>query len=465
MKHSLYKTISLFVIFILLLPTGAARAQDTQPNGPVYIVQEGDSVWTIAARFHLSTTELAQANGIGNADQISTGQHLLIPGLEGVQGILTTETVPYGETLKSLSLRYDISPKMLRRLNRITSPGEVYAGYSLIIAQNNGAAQVGKRTTLAAGQSMMELAILNSTETWNLMAANKLESSWAALPGDTLRAAGEEDTGPGALPAEITLVEIPRLVQGLTADILVETNQDLNLTGTLMEHPLNFFAGSEGEYFALQGIHAMAEPGMYPLTLEATTGEGAQYRFSQMVIVREGDFPYDRSLPVDPATMDPETNRAENELWTDSAAGVTTEKLWNGSLFLPVDLVFDQCYTSRFGNRRSYNGGPYLYFHTGVDFCGQVGNSIYAAAPGVVVFLGELTVRGKATMIDHGMGVFTAYMHQSEVMVEEGDLVEEGQLIGKVGTTGRVEGPHLHFEVIVGGVQVDPLEWFIREFP
>ena len=68
-------------------------------------------------------------------------------------------------------------------------------------------------------------------------------------------------------------------------------------------------------------------------------------------------------------------------------------------------------------------------------------------------------------MIDHGWGIYTAYMHQSEILVSVGEHVEKGQLIGRVGNTGRVEGPHLHFEVIVGGTQVDPLVWLIKNFP
>jgi murein DD-endopeptidase MepM/ murein hydrolase activator NlpD len=100
-----------------------------------------------------------------------------------------------------------------------------------------------------------------------------------------------------------------------------------------------------------------------------------------------------------------------------------------------------------------------------LDYCGQIGDPIYAAATGVVVFSGAMTVRGNATMIDHGWGIYTAYMHQSEILVNVGDHVVKGQIIGKVGNTGRVEGPHLHFEVLVGGVQVDPLEWLGRVFP
>jgi len=82
-----------------------------------------------------------------------------------------------------------------------------------------------------------------------------------------------------------------------------------------------------------------------------------------------------------------------------------------------------------------------------------------------VVFAGPLTVRGNATIIDHGWGVYSAYMHQSEILVEQGDRVEAGELIGRVGATGRVEGPHLHWEVWAGGVQVDPLDWLSEVFP
>jgi murein DD-endopeptidase MepM/ murein hydrolase activator NlpD len=69
-------------------------------------------------------------------------------------------------------------------------------------------------------------------------------------------------------------------------------------------------------------------------------------------------------------------------------------------------------------------------------------------------------------MINHGWGVYSAYMHQSQVLVKVGDRVEAGQLIGKVGGTGlRVTGPHLHFEILVGDVQVDPMDWLSQVYP
>ena len=77
----------------------------------------------------------------------------------------------------------------------------------------------------------------------------------------------------------------------------------------------------------------------------------------------------------------------------------------------------------------------------------------------------ELQVRGMAVIIDHGAGVMSGYFHLSEIAVQPGDQIAAGQLIGKVGATGLVTGSHLHWEMRVGGVAVDPLEWLDRRFP
>jgi murein DD-endopeptidase MepM/ murein hydrolase activator NlpD len=83
----------------------------------------------------------------------------------------------------------------------------------------------------------------------------------------------------------------------------------------------------------------------------------------------------------------------------------------------------------------------------------------------VVVFTDLKTVRGNATIVDDGQGVFTCYYHQSKFLVAVGDHIKAGELIGQIGATGRVTGPHLHFEVWVNGIQVNPLPWLAKAFP
>ena len=131
MKKSYY--LSLIIAVVCLLPLVSARAQEGESDEPVYIVQPGDTLWAIAQQFGVSVDSLAAKNGMSNQSQLSIGARLIIPGLEGVTGILVTSTVNYGESLESLSRRYGVSPTNLSLLNHYTSPDEVYAGSSLII--------------------------------------------------------------------------------------------------------------------------------------------------------------------------------------------------------------------------------------------------------------------------------------------------------------------------------------------
>jgi murein DD-endopeptidase MepM/ murein hydrolase activator NlpD len=243
----------------------------------------------------------------------------------------------------------------------------------------------------------------------------------------------------------------------------------MELSGSLNGREITFFS-LDDEYVALLGIHAMQDPGLYPLYISGNLPPGEPYfgggfEFSQLVLIRDGGYPFDPVLTVSPETIDPKVTEPEDEIWESLGVTVSPEKLWDGVFQSPVPEIYNDCWTSLFGSRRSYNGGPYDYFHTGLDLCGGVGTKIFAPAAGRVVFAELLSVRGNATVIDHGWGVYTAYDHQSEIYVKVGEFVQPGQLIGLGGATGRVTGPHLHWEVWVGGIQVDPLDWLEKAFP
>lgn len=457
----------ILVSILLFMPRASTHAQDDVPEGPIYVVQEYDTLWDIAVRFNVSVDELLEINDINNPSLLSAGDQLVIPGLGDIQGILTTERVNLGDTLTSLSRSYDISSQSLLRLNRLVSPQEVYAGSYLIIPLSEAPVSFNQRASIHHGQSLFELALLTGTNPWNLMARNQLEGSWAALPGDVLRAPGESDSGPGALPETVLKLEISDLplVQGQTTIIQLTASDALTLTGFLGDYPLHFFSQTEGQYAALQGIHAMQIPGNYLITLRGELSDGTPIYLAQNIIIQAGNFPLDPPLTVDPATIDPAVTQPENELWASLYTPASSQKMWHGSFNFPAPTDFYDCYTSWFGDRRSYNGSAYIYFHSGLDICTGAGTEIYSAAAGTVVFADLLTVRGNAVMIDHGWGVYTAYMHLSEITVNKGDQVVAGELIGISGGTGRVAGPHLHWEVIVGGIQVEPSDWLVEILP
>jgi len=438
------------------------------PAGAVYIVQAGDTLWDIAALFNTGVEDIMAANGLPNAD-IYVGDRLVIPGLEGLNGTLITKIVPFGETLRSLSRHYRVDETLLRELNHIVSPTELYAGAKLVILRQENQPDWPARSNLNAGETMLELAVRQDTDPWTLTEINELSGTWAGLSGDVLYLpSGNSDANPTGLPAAFASVEVTPLppMQGATVQIHITVTEPVTLGGMLIDHPLHFFQIEDGSWVALQGVHALTEPGIYPLRLEATLPEGALQSFEQMVLVKSGYYPAESINGVEADTIDPAVTGPEDQWLLSLISPVTPEKYWQGTFQLPVDSQY--CIRSKFGNRRSYNGGVLNLFHTGIDFgvCSEAHPfDIYAPADGVVAFTGLKTVRGNATIIDHGWGIYSGLYHQEEIYVAVGDHVTAGQLIGKIGATGRVTGPHLHWEIWVNGIQVNPLEWLQEPFP
>lgn len=464
-----------------------AYAQDQQPEGPIYIVQEGDSLWDIAIRFGVSIESLTRINNINDASQLSVGDNLVIPGLEGINGYLNTVEVNFGESILSLSRKYQLPIQDLLELNHLTTSNELYAGKTIVVLEQNLQTRETARSAISNNQSLFEHAIMNDSNPWKYVMDNQLGQSWMVIPGDVIHFKNENpnenenqagnSSSPSAFPGEITDIQLEPFsaIQGKTEVIRISGSEGLEIEGKLLDKNLEFFSENNGNYVSIQGIHAMVEPGTHPLEIEISFPDDwneAQnedqktiINFSQPIYIKSGGYAFDPVLVVSPETIDPTVTRPEDAQWSALGASASAEKFWKGKFVSPVPKDYEDCWPSLFGNRRSYNGSPYEYFHTGLDFCGGVGTEIYAPASGKVVFAGPLTVRGNATVIDHGWGVYTAYMHQSKIFVKPGEMVEPGQLIGLVGDTGRVTGPHLHWEVWAGGIQVDPMDWLVKSFP
>ncbi len=122
---------------------------------------------------------------------------------------------------------------------------------------------------------------------------------------------------------------------------------------------------------------------------------------------------------------------------------------------MPVEVSF----TTRFGGQRSYNGSPPAGHHGGTDIGADTGTPVAATNTGRVVLARQLRLRGNMVIIDHGGGLFSGYAHMSSFAVAEGQLVQQGDIIGYVGTTGLSTGPHLHWEISTNGVLLDAVRF------
>jgi murein DD-endopeptidase MepM/ murein hydrolase activator NlpD len=205
----------------------------------------------------------------------------------------------------------------------------------------------------------------------------------------------------------------------------------------------------------LLGIDLETRPGIHSVEIEAGEPPAVE-RATYRVRVTARKF-RTRTLTVDEAFVNPPAGAMEriaretaalNALW----AAPHPAKLWEGPFVRPVNDPAN----SAFGTRTVLNGQPRSP-HSGADFRSDAGTPIRAPNAGRVVLAGDRYFTGNTVMIDHGLALFSLFAHLSETAVGEGDMVASGEVIGRVGATGRVTGPHLHWSVRANGARVDPL--------
>jgi murein DD-endopeptidase MepM/ murein hydrolase activator NlpD len=216
-------------------------------------------------------------------------------------------------------------------------------------------------------------------------------------------------------------------------------------------HDWATYRDEKGVWHALVGIDLDTKRGGY----EATITAGAE-RMSEPLLVKPRVFPT-RRLTVNPDLVHPPpemearvATEAQHlrDIWNHPAP----RRLWTAPFERPVP---DEA-NSAFGSRSIYNGEARPP-HTGADFLSPMGRPVKSPNAGRIVLAESQYFSGNTVIIDHGLGLFSILAHFSEIDVKVGDTVTAGQIVGKVGATGRVTGPHLHWGVRVNNARVDPL--------
>ena len=230
-----------------------------------------------------------------------------------------------------------------------------------------------------------------------------------------------------------------------------------SLTGSAFGKDLHFFpAGPANVSSALIGVDLTVDAGAHPVTVRAEGADGVVDERTYILEVEPKQFPT-RELTVNPSFVDPPAEvieRIQREARQLAAIFpvASPERLWSGGFLRPVPGAA----TSAFGRRSVFNGQPRSP-HSGADFRAAEGTPIRAPNDGVVVLAADLYFSGNVVILDHGWGLYSYFAHLSAIDVVEGDSVSQGDTVGRVGATGRVTGPHLHWTVRLNDARVDPV--------
>jgi murein DD-endopeptidase MepM/ murein hydrolase activator NlpD len=243
---------------------------------------------------------------------------------------------------------------------------------------------------------------------------------------------------------------------GDVAWILVPNVTDTGtVEGSVDGAPLTFFPYAGG-YAALFGIDLETKPGNH-IWRVGVVEPGREPRSAQGTVkILRRDFHVERlTLPNTMVDLDPETERravAEGKQLAALYRTITPERIWRGKFTAPVGTTKAG---TGFGARRIINGQPRSP-HSGSDYSAPKGTPVIAVNAGKVALVAEFFFPGRLVILDHGLGLHTAYFHLDTIAVVEGERVERGQTLGMVGATGRATGPHLHFGAQVVGARIDP---------
>jgi hypothetical protein len=217
------------------------------------------------------------------------------------------------------------------------------------------------------------------------------------------------------------------------------------------DRPVLTYRDAGGTWRALVGIDLDVKPGTYIVTVDAGAAHATYDLHVTRRVFRTRHLTVDEAFVTPPPAVQERIDR-EAALLAGVWRAPSPERLWTDPFVRPVPHEAN----SAFGTRSVFNGKP-RNAHGGADFLSPAGTPIHAPNAGRIVVARSLYFSGNTVIIDHGLGLFSMLAHLSAIDVHEGDRVDAGQILGRVGATGRVTGPHLHWAVRAGDARIDPL--------
>ena len=232
--------------------------------------------------------------------------------------------------------------------------------------------------------------------------------------------------------------------------------------GNLGGRPLDWYRDT-GHWEALSALPLEVKPGKIQAWVEVKSAP-ARRRWTGELTLQAATFPA-QTLAVESRFAEPPPDVAQ-KMAEDRAVAQKAFSLRSASRLFRRKFSWPRPphFTAHFGDRRLYNG-KLSNQHYAADLAGRQGDSVLASNDGRVVLVRELYLTGNTVVVFHGVSLFTSYAHLSRVDVKEGDWVQRGDALGRVGKTGRATGPHLHFAVHADGLYVNPESLLLLKFP
>lgn len=282
-------------------------------------------------------------------------------------------------------------------------------------------------------------------------------------PTATPSATGATEGAPTPADA-VAAFEPSDLGQGETALLTVRQPgaASANVRFLAKQYPL--IPAGDGLFWCVLGVGLLVPlgSGLATVTTRARRGEAlATIDVAYEVVRVDRPVDYLTTTPEVAAVLTVEAAETERYLRTFEQFNLFEGRpRWNGTMQAPVEGI----QTTAFGQGRSINGGPVSGQHSGTDIANEAGTPVRASAAGRIAWAGPMPIRGNTVLVDHGAGVVTGYHHLQEIEVEVGQMVGAGEEIALMGSTGFSTGSHLHWEMTIYGVNVDPMTWTTRVF-
>ncbi|MFW6131240.1 MAG: M23 family metallopeptidase [Candidatus Aminicenantaceae bacterium] len=241
--------------------------------------------------------------------------------------------------------------------------------------------------------------------------------------------------------------------------MLVKTKKEEQLRNVQISFLGKVFQMAENdnaeELISFVGIDLGLNSGFYDLKISFKNRQDEIEYIQKRIFIEEKQFPVKKLWVEERYVIPPEKEKEriqrEHKKLKALYKKYTLEWLGEGKFVVPTEgKIF-----YNFGQRRILNNKPRSQ-HSGVDISAPTGTLVRASNSGKVVMADDLYFSGNTVIIDHGLGVFSLYCHLSEILVKKGEPVKKSDIIGKIGATGRVTGPHLHWGFKVSGSRVDP---------